>query len=132
MDDELLTETDPQAPATDIEQPDDREIELERFRVALESREAELAAAREANRAVLDGLRAAMMTIEPAITPEMLAGDTLDELEASFNTAVETLARIRESVRREQALPIGAGAPGRHNAAPLTALEKIREGLART
>ncbi len=131
MDDELPTETDPQVPAADTAQLDPPEIELERLRSSLASREAELAAARESNRTALDRLRAAMTTMEPALTPEMLSGDTVEELEASFNEAVDTLARLRERIRREQALPVGAGAPGRQTAGPLTALEKIREGLAR-
>jgi hypothetical protein len=61
----------------------------------------------------------------------MLAGETVEELEASFEAARETLGRMRETVRREQALPVGAGAPGRHTAGPLTPLEKIRDGLGR-
>jgi hypothetical protein len=73
----------------------------------------------------------AMMTIEPDLTPGMLAGDSVNEFEASFTAAVETLGRVRERIRREQILPVGAGAPGRVGAGPVTALEKIRQGLAR-
>lgn len=131
MDDELIIEPSPQAEAADSALPDDSALELEGLRVALESRETDLAAARQANRLAVERLRTAMTTIEPALTPEMLGGDTVEELEASFTTAMDTPARLRERVRREQMLPVGAGAPGRTGVGPTTALEKIRDGLAR-
>lgn len=131
MDEELALEPGPEPAPMDGTHAADPAMELEALRVALESRESELAAARDSNRVALERLRAAMMTIEPDLTPDMLAGDSVDELEGSFAAAVETLGRIRERVRREQLLPVGAGAPGRSEAGPLTALEKIRQGLAR-
>jgi len=131
MDEELISEPGPQTEAADSTPLDDPAVQLEALRVALEGREAELATAREANHLALERLRDAMTTIEPALTREMLGGDTVEELEASFTAAVDTLARLRERVRREQMLPVGAGAPGRTGAGPVTALEKIREGLAR-
>lgn len=131
MDEELILEPGPEPAPMDGTHAGDPAMELEALRVALESREAELAAERDSNRVALERLRTAMMTIEPDLTPDMLAGDSVDELEASFAAAVETLGRIRERVRREQLLPVGAGAPGRSGAGPVTALEKIRQGLAR-
>lgn len=126
MDDELVTDSAAQAGV--VTPTDDHSNELETLRGALE----QLEAAHEANRVAVERLRAALATIEPALTPEMLAGDTVEELEASFTTAMDTLKRIRDEVRREQVLAVGAGAPGRHGRGPLTALEKIREGLARS
>ncbi|HEY5477830.1 MAG TPA: hypothetical protein VIK11_14090 [Tepidiformaceae bacterium] len=126
MDDELVTDSAAQAGV--VTPTDDHSNELETLRGALE----QLEAAHEANRVAVERLRAALATIEPALTPEMLAGDTVEELEESFTTAMDTLKRLRDEVRREQVLAVGAGAPGRHGRGPLTALEKIREGLARS
>jgi chromosome segregation ATPase len=126
MDEEQVT--DPAAQAGANAPMDDQPTELETLRGTLEQRETEL----EANRVAVERLRAALATIEPALTPEMLAGDTVEELEASFTTAMDTLKRLRDEVRREQVLAVGAGVPGRHGRGPLTALEKIREGLARS
>jgi len=130
MDEEQVT--DPAAQAGANAPMDDQPTDLETLRGTLEQRETELEAAHEANRVAVERLRAALATIEPALTPEMLAGDTVEELEASFTTAMDTLKRLRDEVRREQVLAVGAGAPGRHGRGPLTALEKIREGLARS
>ena len=117
--------------STGMPESHDDDPEVVSLRSALEEREAELSAVRDANRLALERLRAAMVTLEPALTPEMLAGNTLDELEASFNAAVETLGKVREQVRREQALRVGAGAPGRQVPGARSPIEKIREGLAR-
>lgn len=129
MDDDIAPELDPEPETREPEMG--RDADLTALRAVLEDREAELAIAREANRAAVERLRSALAASEPALVPGMLAGDTVEEVEASFAAAKETLARVRERVRQEQALPVGAGAPGRHAPAPLTPLEKIREGLGR-
>lgn len=128
MDEELTLTPEDEADTHD----DEADPEIVSLREALELREADLAAANESNRLSVERLRAALLTLEPALTAEMLSGETVEELEASFDAARETLGRIRETVRREQTLPVGAGAPGRHTAAPLTPLEKIRDGLGRS
>lgn len=93
-------------------------------------REAPLAGQTAATRVLLDRVRELMLASEPAIAPELLAGETLEELEASFAAARETVRRVREAVQREgPAVP--AGAPGRTPPAPLSAFEKIRAGLSR-
>jgi hypothetical protein len=116
MDDELTPTHEHEA------EPAEAEVDPEvvSLREALELREADLAAANESSRLAVERLRSALLALEPALTAEMVAGDTVDELEASFDSARETLGRMRETVRREQALPVGAGAPDRHTAGPLT------------
>ena len=97
--------------------------ELRELRATLAERD-------ERHHATLDRLRQALLATEPAIDPEMVTGDTLEEVEANFAAALATVARIREALRQERATPIPTGAPGRLAPAPRTALEKIRAGLA--
>lgn len=81
--------------------------------------------------AALDRLRAAYLAAEPALQPAMLAGDTLEELEANHAAALAALAAVRAAVAREAAMAPAGGAPGRVAVSPATAIEKIRDGLAR-
>jgi len=80
---------------------------------------------------LLARLREVWLANDPAIPAEMVTGDTLEELEASLAAARELAGRVREQVRRESAMAVPAGAPGRLPAAPATPLEKIRAGLVR-
>lgn len=90
----------------------------------LAEREAELANQREANRRAVARTRDLLLAGDPAVPAEMVSGETLDEVEASFARAKEIVGRVRAQVE------VGAGAPGRITAAPATAFEKIRSGLA--
>jgi len=101
------------------------------LREALARAEEELAASRAANRDAVEHLRAALIAGNPLFDPALIRGDTIDEVEASFATARDLVERIRDRVRREQAAAIPAGAPARGHVAPRSAIEKIREGLAR-
>lgn len=85
--------------------------------------------AAEANRLLLERLRAALLANEPLIDPAMLRGETAEEMEASFAAARELVARIREAVRKESAPAVPAGAPGRASLRPRGAFAKIRAGL---
>src|SRR5687768_994598 len=78
---------------------------------------------RESNRDLLERLRLALLASDPDIEPELVRGDTADEIEASFRAAQRLVAGIRESVKREQAAAIPAGAPGRVVAGPVSAYE---------
>lgn len=91
---------------------------------------ARLAASDAAQAATLARLRETLLDRDPAIDAAMVTGETLEELEASFTAALAVVERVRESVRRERAALIPAGAPGRNAPAPKTAIEKIRKGLA--
>lgn len=90
-----------------------------------------LVAANEAARRALAGrLRESFLASDPALDPEMVQGETLDELEASFASAQAVVAKVREAVRREQVQRVPIGAPGRTRSGPSSPLEKIRLGLA--
>jgi hypothetical protein len=84
-------------------------------------------------------LRELVLRAHPEAIPELVQGETLEELEASATLATEVYRRIaasvREAVAREAAASIPAGQPGRQ--ASLVDLEalsptaKIAEGLRR-
>lgn len=107
------------------------EVTIETLQARLAEREAELAASREAGHAAIERLKAALIATNPAIDPAMLTGETAGDVEASFAAATALVERVREHVRRENAAAVPAGAPPRGGATPRTAIEKIREGLAR-
>ncbi|MCX7618446.1 hypothetical protein [Tepidiforma sp.] len=112
-------------------QAQDALLELEELRAQLAERDEALAAAREAHARAIARLREALAAAEPALDPALLSGDTVEALEASYAAAKETLARIREAVRREAAAAIPAGAALRQQGrAAMSAIEKIRAGLA--
>jgi hypothetical protein len=93
-----------------------------------ETREA-LAARVEAERGLLERYRLALLASEPAIPPEMVGGETAEAIEASFAAAKALAGRLREGIAAEAARQVPAGAPGRARGAPLSAFEKIRQGL---
>ena len=63
----------------------------------------ELEASRENERAAVERLRAALLVGEPALAPEMLAGETLAEVEANYRRALAVLTKLREQVAKETA-----------------------------
>lgn len=83
------------------------------------------------NRDLVARYRAALLASDPAIEPALVAGESADEVEASFVAAQRLVAGIRDAVRREHTPPVPAGAPGRAATGPHTAYDKIRAGLSR-
>jgi chromosome segregation ATPase len=110
----------------------DAALELAELRAQLAERDEALEAARQAHARAIARLREALAAAEPGLDAALLTGETLEEVEASYAAARETVARIREAVRREAAavIPPGATLRQQHQAA-LSALEKIRAGLGR-
>ncbi len=90
-----------------------------------------LLATEAAARAAVGRLRAALLPSDPDVAPEMVSGDTAVEVESSFAVAREVVNRLREKARRDAAVAVPAGAPGRVTRTPASALEKIRAGLGR-
>ncbi len=106
---------------------DELAVELDDQRPVLE---AALEQERAANQALLARVRGVLLASEPAISPGLVSGDTLAEIEASFAAARETVERARASAAAPPPA-IGAGAPGRLPAPRATPFEKIRQGLSR-
>lgn len=112
--------------------------ELARLRGDLEAARGGLEAERAARRAAVARYREAMLAAEPALPPELVVGDSLDELDASAEAARRAVARIRERLAAEAedaaARGFPAGAPARADgpaAEGLTPSEKIALGLER-
>lgn len=103
---------------------------MEQLLAALGEKEEALARRAEAERALLERYRLALLATEPAIPAELVAGESAEEIEASFAAAKELAERVRRGVRAEDARRVPAGAPGRAGGGPLSAFEKIRAGLA--
>lgn len=120
--DETVPTGEPPAPAAD---PD-----IEDLRQTLAAREGELAREREVRGELLQRVRAALLASDPDVEPGLVAGETLEEIEASFAAAREFVARLRQRVEA-RATVIPAGAPGRTPPGAVTAFEKIRAGLRR-
>jgi len=84
-------------------------------------------------------LRELVLRAHPEAIPELVQGETLEELEASARLATEVYRRIADSVReavaREAAASVPAGQPGRQtylvNVEALSPAAKIAEGLRR-
>ena len=97
---------------------------------------ADLDAERAARRAAVARYREAVLASEPALPPELVAGDSLDEVDASVESARRAVARIRERLAAEAdesaSRGFPAGAPGRlaPSAEAMSASEKIAFGLA--
>jgi hypothetical protein len=114
------------------EQGREETSELDSLRAQLAASEAEVSRRADAEHAMLQRLREALVVAEPAIAPDLLTGTTLAEVESSYAAALAMVQRVREAAVRQNAAAVPAGAPGRVGAAqPLTAFEKIRVGIAR-
>ena len=101
---------------------------INELEAALAERDARIARQDETTRALLDRLRRVYLDAEPSLDVALLTGETLEDLEASHNTALALIARARATIVPGAAVP--AGSPSRVVAPPVTAFEKIRSGLA--
>lgn len=101
----------------------------------LESRfEAQLESERAARRAAVARYREAVLASEPELPPELVRGDSLEELDASLDAARRAVAQIRERLMVEsEQRGFPAGSPERRGPTTegLSAAEKIAYGLER-
>ena len=101
---------------------------------ALAEVQAELDAQRAATRSAVSRYREALLAAEPELPPDLVAGDTLEALDASVGVARETVARIRARLAASEApargFPVGAPARGLPSRSALSSAEKIAVGLA--
>ena len=104
-----------------------REVEAAR----LEATQARAIAAEEAQR-LAGRYRAALLQGAPDVPPDLVHGESVDDLDRSLATAREVVARVREQVQTETASRIPAGSPVRGAPDPgtLSPAEKIRAGIA--
>lgn len=116
---------------------DDGTVALES---ALAEAQRELAQQRSLTRQAVARYRDALLAAEPELPPDLVQGDSLEEVEASALSAREAVARIRERITTERPEPterprgFPVGAPARssergHAHSTMSAHEKIAAGL---
>lgn len=118
------------------EPPEEAPIETARTLVleqALEAAQRELARQRDLACAAVARYREAVLAAEPDLPPEMVRGESIEDVDASIVAARTMVARVRERVeaRRPSERGFPAGAPARESSAlgRLTARQKIAAGL---
>ena len=115
----------------------DAEATAEHTSEEIASLRADLDAERAARRAAVARYRDAVLAAEPALPPELVAGDSLAEVDTSVEAARRAVAQIRERLATEadeaaaRGFPVGA--PGRREPSVegMSAAEKIAFGLER-
>jgi hypothetical protein len=92
----------------------------------------ELDDASKREREVAARYRELMLRVEPSLPADMIAGDTIDEIEASVMAAREIVGRVRAHIDAQpSAARVPAGAPQRASIdlSTMTPQQKIRYGL---
>ncbi len=118
---------------------DDRASRLEE---ALTASARELEAQRRLTRSAVDRYREAALAAEPELPPELVRGETLEEIEGSLGEARAAVAQIRERLGATPAsgsvagtagggrgFPVGAPARGGVETGAMSTAEKIAYGL---
>ena len=111
--------------------------ELARLRAELDEARGGLEAERLARHDAVARYREAVLAAEPALPPELVGGESLEEVDASVEAARRAVAQIREQLAQESeeeaARGFPAGAPGRlgPGTGAMSASEKIAFGLER-
>lgn len=100
---------------------------------ALATAQRDLARQRAETQAALDRYREAILASEPELPPDLVRGETVEELEAAIASARQVVARVREQVQTSApaaGFPVGAPArePSRRPRG-MTPAEKIAAGL---
>lgn len=121
-------------PDPEVREPEERAMEEPVAEQPAEQGQAEVSPGVD-----VEKLRELVLRAHPEAIPELVRGETLEELEASARLATEVYRRIaesvREAVRREAAASVPAGQPGRQtylvNVEALSPAAKIAEGLRR-
>jgi hypothetical protein len=97
---------------------------------ALAEAQREVARQRVLTRQAVARYREAVLAAEPELPPDLVQGDTIEEVESSVEAARRAVSQIRERVALERSRPFPVGAPARtHERAPMSAHEKIAAGL---
>ncbi len=89
----------------------------------------ELAAAAERESATAVRYREAVLRAEPALPPELLAGDSLEAIDRTAEAARAVVERVRERIAQDARVPAGAPPRRAPDTSGMTAEEKIRAGL---
>jgi hypothetical protein len=88
--------------------------------------------ARASTREAAARYREVLLASEPSLPPELVAGESVAEVDAAAESARATVAQVRQHLEQQaQALRVPAGAPtrGAPDFGAMTPAEKIRLGL---
>lgn len=108
---------------------------IEALRAGLETARAEAAEARasaaEESQRLTERYRGALLQMLPEIPPDLIHGESVEELDRAADAAREMMTRAREQLRAETASRIPTGSPLRGTAdlQSLSPSEKIRAGI---
>ena len=121
----------------------DREARAQELAAGMESLRRDLEAARqdavqartaaaEESRRLAERYRAVLVQAAPDVPPDLIQGESVEELDRSLATAREVVARVREQVQTQAAARIPTGSPvrGAPDLGALSPAEKIRMGIA--
>lgn len=113
--------------------------ELAQARSEIEARDGELAGLREQTQSLQELVRGSAQRFRelaleqsPELPAELVAGETVEEVEASLERARETVSKVRghlESQAQAGRVPVGAPARSGPDFSALSAEEKIKLGL---
>lgn len=106
--------------------------EVQRLTGAAAAMQTDIDAAGEQVRGATARYRELALRLEPGLLPELVAGDTIDAVDASIASARGLADRIRAQIEEEsQAARVPAGAPERRGTdfSAMTPEQKIRYGL---
>ena len=121
----------------------DREARAQELAAGMESLRRDLEAARqdavqaraaaaEESRRLAERYRAALVQAAPDVPPDLIQGESVEELDRALAAAREVVARVREQVQTQAAARIPTGSPvrGAPDLSGLSPAEKIRMGIA--
>jgi chromosome segregation ATPase len=94
-----------------------------------------MAAAEAQGREAVQRYREVVLEREPQLPADLVAGDSIGELDMAVDRARQTVAQVRQHLEQQaQALRVPAGAPARGSPdlSELSSAEKIRLGLSKT
>ena len=121
----------------------DREARAQELAAGMESLRRDLEAARqdvvqartgaaEESRQLAERYRAALVQAAPDVPPDLIQGESVEELDRALAAAREIVARVCEQVQTQAAARIPTGSPvrGAPDLGGLSPAEKIRMGIA--
>ena len=109
-----------------------KDEELKPLKAAADSGASQIASLRESRDAAVGKYRASLTAANPLLPAEMIAGDTIEAIDASVETAKGLVLKIQESLESQrEAETVPAGAPLRTGPSTqgMSAREKITYGL---
>lgn len=118
-------------PPAEAERPPAQTAEIEALRANYES---EVTALKERLALAVAKYRAQLLSAAPEVPEEMVAGDSVEAVDAAFGAARDLVERVRRKLEAQTAqvrIPAGAPARGAADLSGLSPREKIAHALSR-